>query len=1666
MATQCRSSKCTAERKGFRRELDSWRHKLIHCVGFESILEGIYGPRLLKDLSIFDDCEPEVSNDWSLDANCSFCNLQLEKLSDHNPTVASPQSPSSAETPPPQGQSNAGKLQCQADQFLNAVFRKKELSQSCDSNIPHVARELMKKMIKQFALEYASKSHDSKNNVCDDHEDPECCGLPKCPDEDMPLDLTVSRNHLEADYADGVLDLSRKKTVGSASTNAFSQKTVGSLESSGSNQVQEVESEDTVLRCVLSCLCLYHKQLLFNILMCAREDYLMSVALRDAQRRMAASQPLCVKKQCEEVPCGTCCLHSCRVTACPSISLCLKNLHSLSCQSITLSCINKACPASAICYTHHKTLPCAYHSCANHSYITHVRGVGNVPLVPQNVSKSRCSPSPPPLSPIPVENDLKVTGSSTSCCAQDNKPLCILPPSLVPHEKEGKDMRVDIFNQTDVCTEESKQKAGLKSEPQEMCEQNGSLGDLMNRFTEKLKCVTPPEVEQTLFLPPSPDCKDDVHLKEIITTVLHSGSDNDYNLNELFQQHESKSPQTRSRSRQVARAAMTDSPDQPSARRQNLQIKRDLARLHPPKCRKRLNMKRSMCARSSELEQISVCSETEFTENSEMDVEEDHLDHLNFAIKDAKMHENTTKSHNSNNEIKEECEIMVAEPSEAGDEVNTSKDSKYLRSKRNIVPPQRFSLYVTEPKKMYLYSCTSENILNRKSQKVNVLNEVSSSTGRPFSSLDVNSHDTFVCKCSLDTPLCEEPTCSHFPPTNQFNESDILKRLHTDSEKKNEQSCPCPMEKSPFTQSQVIDLPTGSSFDSNLDASAESIPDTKEDQPRISYTSPIKLMYVSTVVSEQGLKYNLKSAAFGLSHVEAFDPCEAPSWEGPSEVTNTQDSIFTTPSKVGQCGRDKNTSPKHLSPPDGPRFTGSLDNENPASPSLIRESSPLKRRPGRPKKLGPQMQKPAKRPIGRPPKNKTASSNSATVTGDTSTSKDNNSDISTKNLKITVVYGRSRRTRRLVSEDNNHTNSEENINEGGCGHLNHNHHLKMETTLKENVEETPPHPDLPKDNSENFHFVRPVKEKKALTHASGKIKCQKQTGIMTIRKPGRPPKVKISGISVTVTTVSPRQRKIHVNRDMKESPPSKRSLITEYNPPKEPKTIRTQEDICKEMTNDNQRNSELKVRFSVREKKPSIHLLHSVATSRSIRHSSALLRRSRKLLLNKASSGSRGDEKPQGTSGKALSKHTAKNVKSIQHIGHFSRISVESIFTSNAPFRWWPISASSETLNEELSKRIKLMSNTWVPSAIETSKLNLIENGGGPKPELNEKGNGSSRRTASAVRMLFEKHCDMDKLGAWFMQTTETQSLAIVKKASTRNPYEIVQYNPVMSASRVNVCPSTQAERLKKHAKKFAMIVPKSPIMHQKAQKMMCNIRRLRAKRCLQRHPAHAVGGLRRLLEAKGDPWGRYRAILHRVRSKFTTTHKIVTAQDLIKQKTAFNTGTQKDRDLCFLEESNLSHNAGWDFLPSLKHDHTTNLSDEQFGTTNISREVRISSKAWSPESLKECRVFLKKINSPNNELTAEECNICTVELCDVLPSKYSTEADYKDEAKKAARTTSYSQTPSSPQKGQDVGRGRGQKRKRHRGSTSLPEKRARQSRSCRGLSAKKWCDFVMGSIK
>ncbi|XP_068447984.1 ligand-dependent nuclear receptor corepressor-like protein isoform X3 [Clinocottus analis] len=218
MATvQC--CKCTAERKGFRRELDSWRHKLIHCVGFESILEGIYGPLLLRDLNLFDDCEPEEVDDWSSETSCpqcSFCNLPLDKLScDHLPAATPPLS-SPSDYSPCQAPTISESSQS-AHRILQAVFHKKDVSLGCDTNIPLVAQELMKKMIHQFALEYASKCllHTSTNGVTTKTSSP----LPQ--PSDAPLDLTVSRTGEEKESEsdpDGVLDLSNRNSACSATS--------------------------------------------------------------------------------------------------------------------------------------------------------------------------------------------------------------------------------------------------------------------------------------------------------------------------------------------------------------------------------------------------------------------------------------------------------------------------------------------------------------------------------------------------------------------------------------------------------------------------------------------------------------------------------------------------------------------------------------------------------------------------------------------------------------------------------------------------------------------------------------------------------------------------------------------------------------------------------------------------------------------------------------------------------------------------------------------------------------------------------------------------------------------------------------------------------------------------------------------------------------------------------------------------------------------------------------------------------------------------------------------------------------------------------------------------------------------------------------------------------
>ncbi|KAF1375747.1 hypothetical protein PFLUV_G00223400 [Perca fluviatilis] len=249
MASQCKRQQCSIDRRGFRQELDSWRHKLIRCVGFESILEGLFGPELVEDLKLFKDFEPTAVSDWSFDENCLFCCLRRDKVKEH---LIGLSNGGLEDTPKPllvKDQTTISKLEKQAEEFLNAVLCRKDAPNFSDPHIPVVAREILQRMIRQFAAEYTSKTSSpqdsgSDSQPCSDQSlptPPLLLGAPPSAspaaplagpahnqnpvlskllmaDQDAPLDLTIKRPLALPSEQDGVLDLSIKKNRYSSSS--------------------------------------------------------------------------------------------------------------------------------------------------------------------------------------------------------------------------------------------------------------------------------------------------------------------------------------------------------------------------------------------------------------------------------------------------------------------------------------------------------------------------------------------------------------------------------------------------------------------------------------------------------------------------------------------------------------------------------------------------------------------------------------------------------------------------------------------------------------------------------------------------------------------------------------------------------------------------------------------------------------------------------------------------------------------------------------------------------------------------------------------------------------------------------------------------------------------------------------------------------------------------------------------------------------------------------------------------------------------------------------------------------------------------------------------------------------------------------------------------------
>ncbi|XP_007551965.1 uncharacterized protein lcorl isoform X1 [Poecilia formosa] len=1864
-AVQC--TRCMVERKGFRRELDSWRHRLIHFVGFESILVGIYGPMLLRDLNLFVDCEPDELDDWSAEASlstCSFCNLPLDKLNDQVPAAASPLSSPSDYSPCQT--STISESSQSAHKFLQAVFHKKDVTLDCDSKIPFVAHELMKKMIHKFAEEYASKCllrTTTKGVTRPSSPVPET--------SDAPLDLTVNRT-------DGVLDLSNRNSTSSATTSSNSNSSgswlpsvteEGGVLGQRGTTLHHRSALDTVLR----SLCPPHQSLLYQILKLANQEKLLSFHRSVGQAEFhcchcGVNPQVDVKphsvflNECNThhyrfyCPSGDCnhqsrcsfpyhlgdsesfgslhhhpfkdcnsesqqgsssdCVQRCRTEKCPAP--CSETLHCNSSQSHTAGCGNMLMPnvsstllsQSPLCTSscrlcrsvfYKKHLSCSCSCCQPHICPTPVRtreemdfGDGDSTCTVLNRERS---PSPPRLSPIPQDISKKM----------DEK-----PPSLSYHT-QGKEADLTGKNSQRSACHMAGVDASTDAELQyktighNQAEQNlggSSLQDIVRRVTRNLDTITAdPTLVSTTALYVSEDQSSDAstsqpfhadaQLTEIITTVLHTGSASDYNLNELFNQHhnkEPKSPNTRSRRRQEIQVATATPADDACARRNALAMKRELAmfdlsysqRMGPQAKKVRVKAKnmsvptsvtppdsdliKEACRRETEARVelgknldlgvnegtpciVSVESDRDKAKEDvkavmvtdELETEQEKREGITCFgkgeltisnVRHAPEMLNTCGKHvlkgdhavqaqtvsmtpistdcnegcgwsqeedilDQNYDTESTPDKGTHSPMNEGQKCKSHQSRRIRKSLRNIVPPQRLSSYIT--------------------------------WHTPISHASSVETDITLAKLDSKTPPYPQEHKGNltFEPTPKEPSEPMCKQSEgkCQSLQKNEA-----IEKR-SSQKEIPEKETDSSDNSAygrlrpstrrlkaLKMLKNTINVSNPPSPKIQYISPIKLMYVSQVKDNEGVKYSLKSAGSGssLQTEEAFDPCVESSWAGtpqkhksqskenavspakkspsPAKAITSHESPTSSPAKSATCQsspRSAASSPKGSArTSDGTPSKRLSETENQRSPResvSLAETTPPKRRPGRPRKLGPQLEQKVKRPIGRPRKQKDSNAVSECKSLNGKGSKTDAEDDVTKNLKITVVYGRSRRNKRVVSESFDQLQTDFN---NTC------HTVDLKSDLGFSLHCSTRSPCIIKSSPEEFCFIRTAKEPP--TQSVSSIKSQVPVESAPLRKPGRPAKIKISGISVTVTSASPRRRQIQINRETRISPKAK--------PPKKTLLLESEKEPCignsplpiksnsTEVVETNIRNTcelpnqTIPLRHSKRDRKPSIHLVHAVATSTfgSYKCSHALLRRSRKLLINKVSSERRQEDQQASAETQTLKRQPSRKEREsiTQDLSKVAKVSLDSIFSPRETVRWWAPSAKEKTMSQELARRIRVISDTWVTDSPDDQDKEVVHNS-----NLDTIGNSPVTRKSkksSAVRALFDcspnkpRSCSMQQICSWFMQTTETQSLAIVKKASSRNPFEIMHFP--RSTNNKNVRHSPQAERLRKHIKKFPKTVPKSPLQHQlallrlrKKKKVNQIRRRLFASRLEVGKHNRGVTRCRFSLSAQ------FRATLFRVRRRFFTLRERERWQSWKSKKKSKRKMASSNRPIANVLQLNhhkALHRSAKQLPDSLQESSPACSVDQTLKHADIHKEQKLSSKAWSPEKLKECRVFLRKINSPDNESTEEEGDSCTVTLDNGSPSTDFFEGNKKDlegvaKAVRNGRKRSLNKRICSRKRSDCApksvpnGKQRGKHNQSEVASPETPQpppaKVLRQSRM-RGLTGPRWCDYVIGT--
>ncbi|NXE73955.1 YD021 protein, partial [Cochlearius cochlearius] len=619
---------------------------------------------------------------------------------------------------------------------------------------------------------------------------------------------------------------------------------------------------------------------------------------------------------------------------------------------------------------------------------------------------------------------------------------------------------------------------------------------------------------------------------------------------------------------------------------------------------------------------------------------------------------------------------------------------------------------------------------------------------------------------------------------------------------------------------------------------------------------------------------------------------------------------------------------------------------------------------------------------------------------------------SNKNITVTVVFGRSRRTKRHVSEGNLNVISilpTRHIDSNfASDHSKARHGAETENTLTEIVKA------LQNSSTENevsgYDYVRPIKSNLASPHPCSNILRPIKKPLTTIRKPGRPAKVKISGISVTVNRVSPQERKVSISNCL---PPLQQQNVLEKNIPQERKNqlcnnmgqVKSMRKDSREDGSNNvittvSRKREIPLRHSARDRKPSLHFLHSLASSSAFTCRSALLHKSYKLHLKKAKD---RKEKHRQSNQSTASKDTSElrnsgNAKKDLKDGEFgpiNEISSDPIFSSNPSLRWWATSTSSDTLLEELNNRFEQITNTWLRVGGNEFDKCVCEKRDPIEQDCNtEMSNPLDsclvELETSPIKMLFQKKCNMNELCTWFMQTTETQSLSLVRKANARNPLEVVSTREIKMEAKqsdLSTCP------FRKHFKKFALSSPskpagklqilhnmvRSPVLSMKSNFTLARLKRNEFKK-LQRD---RWGQTKKLYNQAPGGWkskkknlqffcqsqlfkstsGETNDEMPKLQEKNTV--EIQPTQTLVESQSSLLPTANEARD-AFVQQMMGSS----DFNPHPGLANILKSHAETNGTIccqqNVKKEQsqdKLFQNTWKAKTFKDCRIFLRKIN-------------------------------------------------------------------------------------------------------